>query len=68
MFGKSVWKQLLEIEIICNIRSVFTVTFDQFNASLLNKSIHFLKAKKQKPLNTIATVSEHLALLVVKFG
>ncbi len=26
-----------------NIINVFTVTFDQFNASLLNKSIHFLK-------------------------
>ncbi len=26
--------------------NVFTVTFDQFNASLLNKSIHFFKKKK----------------------
>ncbi len=26
-----------------NIINVFTVTFDQFNASMLNKSIHFLK-------------------------
>ncbi len=26
-----------------NIINVFTVTFDQFNASLLNKIIHFLK-------------------------
>jgi len=25
----------------CNIINVFTVTFDQINASLLNKSIHF---------------------------
>jgi len=30
---------LFEIEIIRNIINVFTVTFDQFNASLLNKSI-----------------------------
>ncbi len=28
-----------EIEIFCNI--VFTVTFDQFNVPLQNKSIHF---------------------------
>ncbi len=27
----------------CNIINVFTVTFDQFNASLINKSINFLK-------------------------
>ncbi len=26
-----------EIEIICNIINLFTVTFDQFNASLMNK-------------------------------
>ncbi len=30
------------------IINVFTVTFDQFNASLLNKSINFLKKKKKK--------------------
>jgi len=28
--------------------SLLTVTFDQFNVSWLNKSIHFLK-KKKKP-------------------
>ncbi len=28
--------------IFCNIINVFTVTFDQFNVSLLNKSINFL--------------------------
>ncbi len=26
-------------QIVCNIINVFTATFDQFNASLLNKSI-----------------------------
>ncbi len=30
------------MEIFCNIINVFTVTFDQFNVSLLNKSINFL--------------------------
>ncbi len=35
------------MEIFCNIMNVFTVTLDQFNASLLNKSINFLKKKKK---------------------
>ncbi len=30
---------LFKIETFCNIINVFTVTFDQFDASLLNKSI-----------------------------
>ncbi len=30
------------------IINVFTVTFDQFSASLLNKSINFLKRKKDR--------------------
>jgi len=34
-------QHLLEIEIFCNIINVFTVTFDQFNVSLMNKSINF---------------------------
>ncbi len=29
-------------QFICNIINVLTVTFDQFNASLQNKSISFL--------------------------
>ncbi len=41
-------QHLYEIEIFCNIiftvtLFVFTVTFDQFNASLLNKNIDFFK-------------------------
>ncbi len=32
---------LFETEIFCNITNVFLVTFHQFNASLLNKSINF---------------------------
>ncbi len=31
-------QQLFEIEIFCNITNAFTVTFDQFYASLLNKN------------------------------
>ncbi len=31
---------------LCNFRNVFTVTFDQFNASLLNKSINLFEKKK----------------------
>jgi len=30
-------------EIFCNIINVFTVTFDQFNASLPNKSIYLFR-------------------------
>ncbi len=33
-------KYLFEIEAFCNNVKVFTVTFDQFTAPLLNKSIH----------------------------
>ncbi len=39
-----------KIEILCKIINVFTVTFDYFNASLLNKSINFFP-KKNKKLN-----------------
>ncbi len=31
---------LFEIEIFCNIINIFTATFDQLNASLLNKIVH----------------------------
>ncbi len=50
--NKTFWEEiskeqhLFEIEILCNILNVFTVTFDQFNTSLLNKTIHFLKKNK----------------------
>jgi len=33
-------QHLFEIEIICNIINGITLTFDQFNASLQNKSIY----------------------------
>ncbi len=40
-------KHLFEIEMFWNIISVFTATFNQFNASLLERSINFFN-KKQK--------------------
>ncbi len=36
-------QHLFEIEIFCNIINVFTVTFDQLNAFLMNQIIHFFK-------------------------
>ncbi len=33
---------LFETEFFCNIVNIFPVTFDQFNASLLNKSINLI--------------------------
>ncbi len=33
-------QHLFEVEIFCNIIHVFTVTFDQFNASLLNRNMN----------------------------
>ncbi len=41
-------QHLFEMEIFYNILSVFTVMFIQFNVSVLNKCINFLK-KKKKP-------------------
>ncbi len=38
---KSKEKHLFEIEIFCHIINVFTVTLDQFDASLINKCVHF---------------------------
>ncbi len=32
-------QHLFELKIFCNIINVFTVTFDQLNASLLNKNL-----------------------------
>ncbi len=41
MYIESKKQHLFEIKIFCNI--VCTVTFDQFNASLLNKNVNSLK-------------------------
>ncbi len=39
-----------EIEIFCDFVNIFTVTFDQFNVSMLNKSIKvFFKKRKKCP-------------------
>ncbi len=48
-------QHLFEIEIFWNIINVFTVTFDQFNASLMIKSINFFQQKKREKnlLNSI---------------
>jgi len=40
-------RKLFEIEVICNIMSVFTVTFDQCNVYLLNRSTHLYKNKNK---------------------
>ncbi len=41
-------QHLSEIEIFCNIINVFIIIFDQFKASLLNKSINFYNFFSQK--------------------
>ncbi len=41
------------VTICCNIINIFTVTFDQFNAFLLNKSIRKKNLTKPKLLNGI---------------
>ncbi len=50
MLKKNIWdslnRNLYEVEIVSNSINVFTATFDQFNASLLNKSINFFPKKK----------------------
>ncbi len=42
-------QHLFEIEIVSDIINVFTVTFDQFIASLLIKSMHFFKINLTDP-------------------
>ncbi len=37
------WITVFEIEIFCNIINVFTVSFDQFYVSLVNKSINLFQ-------------------------
>ncbi len=47
-----------EMEISCYIVNIFIVSFDQFNASLLNK-------KTQKSLNPSPQLSFHFLILLV---
>ncbi len=42
-------KKIVEKYFFCDIVNVFTVTFDQLNASLLDKSIKFLKKNPIDP-------------------
>ncbi len=54
MNKKSSEWHLFEMEIFCNIINVSTDTFDEFNATLLNKSNNSFKKKNlnyRKPLN-----------------
>ncbi len=44
-------QHLFKIEIFWNIRNVFTLTIDQFNASLLNKKISLKKSYWHQTLN-----------------
>ncbi len=48
-----------EIEIVCNIVNVFTITFNQLNASLLNKSINFFQEEK-KYLSDLKLLSDSI--------
>ncbi len=43
--NKNILKNVFEVEIFCNIVNINTVTFDQFNASLLNKKIYYFSKK-----------------------
>ncbi len=56
-------QHLFEIEIFCNIINVFTVTFDQFNTSLMNLSINFLKKKKKKRIKWLTPNFQRCLLL-----
>ncbi len=50
MKNSSKQPHLFEIEVFCNIIHFLTVTFDQFNAILLNNSINFLKGLAEPKL------------------
>ncbi len=41
---------LFEMEIFCNIINVFTGSFDEFNATLSNKSNNFIQKRKKSLL------------------
>ncbi len=47
-------QHLFKAEIFCNITNVFTVTFDEVNAPLLNS---FIKKKKEKKSTDLVYVS-----------
>ncbi len=51
-------QHLFEIKIFCKIIKVVTVIFDQFNSSLLNKSINFFKKNLTDPKRLNSSVCE----------
>ncbi len=57
-FESSKEQHLFEIEIFCKIINVVTVIFDQFNSSLLNKSIHLFKKNLTDPKRLNSSVCE----------
>ncbi len=66
-------QHLFEIEIICDIINDFTVTFDQFNVSLMNKSTAFLKKILLTPIIIrlkylyIIYIKKHIVATVLKW-
>jgi len=52
------WIESSKEQHFCNILDVFTITLDQFNASLLNKSIHFLKNKTYQSVLNFLSVKQ----------
>ncbi len=61
-------QHLSEIEIFCNIINVFIIIFDQFKASLLNKSINFYNffPKKQNKNYTDSNLLNGIVYNVTK--
>jgi len=52
------------MEIVCNIINVFTVTFDQFNASLIHNSFNFFKKAQKSLKKSHITINQTLLSLL----
>ncbi len=67
--GSSEEQNWSEIEIFCNIMNVFIITYDQFKASLLNKSINFynLPPLQKKTICTDSKLLNGLVYNVTKY-
>ncbi len=59
---ESLKKYLLEIDIFCKIVNVFTVTFDPFNVSLVNKSINLFKEMWPQNFSVLNILSSSFVL------
>ncbi len=59
-------QHLFEVEIFCDIINVFPVTFNQFNACLMNKSIH-LFSKGDLTMSFINVLSLHDLIWILTF-